>query len=187
MFVDTDSLGTAVASAVAEYFALQQGIDFAGVVLVAPFTDVATLVLRYAIKGIVPILSPLRGYPPLQQWFTNQVLDTWETKQRLARLVQSSQIVNLVMIHAKNDVEIPWSNTEALFYAVVNATSATGMSLAEIEGVTEHVDLMPAGWRDTWKTVGISGGLKRIAKIISPYGGQLQNAICCKLVANAPA
>lgn len=166
------SLGTAVASAVAEYFSTNREVDFAGVVLVAAFTDLPSLVLKYAIKGVIPILSPLRTYPRLQRWFTRQVVDTWQTEARLTNLVQTSKHLNLAMIHAKNDIEISWRNTEHLFQAVANATSSSGMAIADIDSVKNHVDLGMGGWQNTWTTESSTGALKRIKEIIVPYGGE---------------
>lgn len=57
------SLGTAVATAVAEHFVVEEGLEFRGVVLVAGFSDLPTLLTTYAIGGVIPILSPLRPYP----------------------------------------------------------------------------------------------------------------------------
>ncbi len=60
------SLGTAVSLTVMEYYALKSPpVVFAGTILVAPFTDVATLVATYRVAGSVPILSPLARFPLL--------------------------------------------------------------------------------------------------------------------------
>ncbi|KAL4869416.1 hypothetical protein BDV12DRAFT_167730 [Aspergillus spectabilis] len=126
------SLGTAVSAAVAERFifgsrdptAIQPAIKdpepFAGVILLASFSNLPNLIESYSIKGITPpILSPLRGYPRIQNWARSHILDRWDTTARVARLtgVNSTLDANsaytekgldLVIIHAQNDVEIPW-------------------------------------------------------------------------------
>lgn len=164
------SLGTAVAAAVAEHFAVTSQIEFAGIVLVAPFSDIPTLLLTYSIGGFVPILSPLKPYPKLQKLFLRYVRDTWNTLSRLANLVRRSQRVNLYFIHSKNDFEIFWKNTEALFYATVNATSPSGLSHKQIDGVKFHEDQQEGGSVDSWN----SGGTKKISKQIVRYGGKSQ-------------
>ncbi|KAL8815429.1 MAG: hypothetical protein Q9223_005426 [Gallowayella weberi] len=85
------SLGTAVAVAVAEHFVRVSQIEFAGIVLVAPFSDLSTLLLTYSIKGLLPILSPLRPYPKLQRFFSDYLRDKWETSARIANLVRKSR------------------------------------------------------------------------------------------------
>jgi abhydrolase domain-containing protein 12 len=58
------SLGTAVSIAVSEHFALQfPPVLFAGMVLVAPFVDVMTLMSTYCVAGTVPIVGSLARFP----------------------------------------------------------------------------------------------------------------------------
>ncbi|CBF75281.1 hypothetical protein AN3833.2 [Aspergillus nidulans FGSC A4] len=127
------SLGTAVSAAVAERFAfgspdptaiqpaLTDPEPFAGIILLASFSNLPNLIESYSLKGITPpILSPLRGYPRIQNWARRHILDTWDTAGRVARLtgvncslVQANPAfaekgLDLAIIHAKNDVEIPW-------------------------------------------------------------------------------
>ena len=172
------SLGTAVAAAVAESFATGEDRNaLAGVILVAPFTDLPSLLLTYAIGGIVPILSPLRPYPPLQRFFSRYVVDTWQTSSRLTSLIKSSSKLNLVIIHAKDDFEIPWKHSEALFYAAARATAEETMSLWEIDSEKEHEDLGASGWRDTWSTASRNGGVVRIVQQIVRNGGEQDDLI----------
>ena len=171
------SLGTAVTTAVAETFVKSRNVEFAGVVLAASFTDLPNLVLRYTIKGIIPILSPLRPYPRLQKWLSGRILDTWQTEKRIANLVRSSKQLNLVMIHAKDDIEIPWQHTEKLFQAAANATSSTGMDVADIESVKRHLNLGSGGWENSWIVEGPTGKLKKIKEVIVLHGGMLRTGI----------
>ena len=166
------SLGTAVATAVAEHFTKTRKVEFAGLVLVAAFTDLPALVLKYAIKGVIPILSPLRPYPRIQQWLTRHISDTWETKVRLAELVRSSRQLNLVMIHARDDMEISWQNTDNLFHIATNATTPSGMAITDLDSVKNHLDLGSAGWQNTWITEGSTGLLKKIKQIVVLHGGK---------------
>lgn len=99
------SLGTAVSTAVALYFAdpnshlvplavrdAQPGLGpigtaspttFAGVVLAAPFNSIPTLLLTYRIGGLLPLLLPLRPLPFVAQLLTARVADKWPTAERL--------------------------------------------------------------------------------------------------------
>lgn len=167
------SLGTAVATAVAEHFVAENQVEFSALVLVAAFTDIPTLIMSYSIGGIVPILSPMRPYPLLQSFFAKRVQETWNTNERLASLVQKSDNVDLTLIHSRNDFDIPWQHSENLFYTAVNATSEAGMTLRQIGSTKMHSDLGDAGWTSTWAAAGkIKGSSKNIRLQIVRHGGQ---------------
>ena len=128
------SLGTAVTAAVAERFAfgspdpnaLQPAIKnaepFAGVILLASFSSLPSVIESYSFKGLTPpMLSPLMGYPRFQKWVMSHIMDRWDTAARVARLAginssepdasglqYSHKNLDLTIVHAKNDVEIPW-------------------------------------------------------------------------------
>lgn len=167
------SLGTAVATAVVEHFAVQRGVEFAGVVLVAAFSDLPTLTLTYAIGGVIPLLSPLRPYPTLQNFFARRILDTWQTSTRLANVVRNSGNIDLTLIHARNDFEISWKHSDALFYSAANATGGEGLTFKQIDGVKTHQSLGDAGWINTWTAAGErNGDMKKIRQEILEGGGK---------------
>ncbi|KAI1823026.1 alpha/beta-hydrolase [Xylaria intraflava] len=121
------SLGTAVTSGVVEYFAARQ-VEFAGVILVAGFSNVPTLLSSYKGAGFIPILSPLRPVPPLLRLFQGFIVDKWDSARRLANAVRLTQTkLHLTIIHAENDLEIPCHESDALFKSAANAT--TGQAL----------------------------------------------------------
>ncbi|KAH9892155.1 alpha/beta-hydrolase [Xylariomycetidae sp. FL2044] len=116
------SLGTAVTSAVAEHFA-NQGVEFAGVVLVAGFSSLPTLLSSYAAAGFIPVLSPLRAIPPVLRFFQGFVVDKWYSADRLAHLVRLTRTrLRLSIIHAKDDIEIPCHESDRLFRSAAAAT-----------------------------------------------------------------
>ena len=163
------SLGTAVTAAVAEHFATSSPrVEFAGVILVAAFTDLPTLLLTYAIGGIFPVLSPLRPYPALQRFAVSHAKDTWNTSQRLQHYVRASRKVRLYLIHAKNDFEIQWQHSEALFYVTTNATSSEGLTRQQIDKAKTTIHTGDGGSINTWN----AGGTKVIREEIVPYGGK---------------
>lgn len=162
------SLGTAVATAVAEHFALAEGVEFAGLVLVAAFEDVPSLMLTYAIGGVVPILSPLRPYPVLQQFFQRHIQETWYTGARLERFIRSSRKVNLQLVHARNDFDIPYRHSEMLFRRAANATSEEGLTTKEIDGGKMTRELGEGGWVWEWD----AGRTKKIRLEVVRYGGE---------------
>lgn len=168
------SLGTAVTTAVAERILFERQIEFAGVILVAGFSDIPTLMLSYSIGGIIPVLSPLKPYPVLQTFFANRIQETWQTGHRLANLVRYSKNIDLTLIHSRNDFDIPWKHCDALFYLAANATSEQGMTLKQMDQAKTHIDLGKAGWINTWTAAGRDNiGTRRIRQEIVSYGGKL--------------
>lgn len=162
------SLGTAVVAAVADHFVRVSRIEFAGVVLIATFSDIPTLLLTYSVRGFIPILSPLKPYPALQKLVLRYVKDTWQTSTRVTSLVRKSQNVNLHLIHSKNDFDIFWKHSESLFYTAANATTSSGMSFKQIDAVKFRQDLGEGGSIESWN----AGGTKKISKEIVRYGGK---------------
>ncbi|KAL3465523.1 Alpha/Beta hydrolase protein [Aspergillus heterothallicus] len=147
------SLGTAVSAGVAERFifgspdptaaqpAIKDPEPFAGVILLASFSSITSVIESYSVKGITPpLLSPLRGYPWLQNWARSHILDRWDTGARVARLTgvnstldagsaYAEKSLDLAIIHAKNDVEIPWYEGRRVWAA------ATGEGRKDVPGV----------------------------------------------------
>ena len=147
------------------------GIEFKGIILVAGFSDIPTLMLTYAVGGIIPILSPMKQYPTLQKFFKGQIQETWLTADRLRHIVRISKSLNLYLIHAKDDFDIPWQHCDTLFYAAANATSAQGMTMKQIDAVKKHQDLGEAGYANSW-TAGVGeSGMVRIRQDIIKRGG----------------
>jgi len=163
----SQSLGTAIASAVASHFINQSPkTEFAGIVLCAPFVDAPTAFQNYSIGGILPLLAPLRVLSPLRNWFSRQFPDPWNTSQRVRNLVKKSDRLRLTLVHATNDMTVPPSQTDQLFYAAVAATKDGGLTNQDIDQRREVIDLGDGGWTHSWKS-----GDKIIRKDILRYGG----------------
>ena len=99
------------------------------------------MVLSYKIKGILPILSPLRPYPYLQSLLCRYIVDKWDSAARLAELVRVTSFfssaakpsgseanghLRIQILHARDDVEISWKQGEALFQAAIEAEAEVG-------------------------------------------------------------
>ena len=166
------SLGTAVATAVAEHFVVNEGIEFKGVVLVAGFSDLPTLMTTYAIGGVIPILSPLRPYPLLQQFFARNIQETWFTARRLANLVRKSKNLALRIIHSQNDFEIVWTHSNTLFTVAANATIDNGLTQKDIDTLKVHQDRGEYGWTNSWMTVKEDSGRISLRQDITRHGGK---------------
>lgn len=91
------------------------------------------------------MLSPLVGYPRLQSWLVGRIVDTWNTSARVARLAgvgptaeldagngYAGKGLDLVIVHALNDVEIPWYEGRLVW------TAATGGDLEDSPGRVVH-------------------------------------------------
>ncbi|KAK5110260.1 hypothetical protein LTR62_006113 [Meristemomyces frigidus] len=151
MLILGQSLGTAVCSAVALHFADPQNsliaaevrnlrpaqyktpTAFAGVVLVAPFSSLPSLMLTYRIGGLLPILLPLRPFPWLATRLTSTMADKWLSAERLEAYYHSlsnntsllsavernvkgvnRSMGSLQLVHSRRDMDIPYHQTETI-------------------------------------------------------------------------
>ena len=110
-------------------------VVFAGVVLAAPFNSVPTLLSTYRIGGLLPILLPLRPFPWLSNMLTSQMVDKWLTAERLTSYYDALQghsalsgnnggMGSLQVIHALNDADIPYHQTEMICRKMLGQRSA---------------------------------------------------------------
>jgi pimeloyl-ACP methyl ester carboxylesterase len=118
---------------------------FAGVILVAPFSSLPSLLLTYRLGGLVPILGPLRPFPGIGSALTSRMTDKWPTAKRLAAyyrafaaqpdLLRSSAgqdgrgsergMGTLQLIHAKTDMDISYHQTEMICAEVFGHDAAS--------------------------------------------------------------
>ncbi|KAF7559683.1 hypothetical protein G7046_g4475 [Stylonectria norvegica] len=119
------SLGTAVVSGVAEKYVLQ-GVEFAGITIVAGFSDLVSLLTGYRIGGIFPVLAPFRAWPQLLALFNSFIVEKWHSADRLANIVRHTKTrLRINLIHARNDGDIPYTEDDKLFRAAVNEAVGT--------------------------------------------------------------
>ncbi len=178
------SLGTAVTSGVAEHFA-QEGIDFAGVILVSGFSSLPTMLSHYSIAGYVPVLLPLRAWPWLLNQVLGRVVDKWASADRLRDAVRAVKErggrLRLSLIHAKNDWDIPSKEDDRLFAAAVAGTGQNDEAAdaeafaAEKERRTIHKgeNAFVATWTD---------GDVIVQQELFPYGGKFPYAPGCSVL-----
>lgn len=127
------SLGTAVASGAAEA-CVSDGIELAGVVLVAGFSNLATMLTGYRISGLVPVLGPFQWVPFTSRLLKACIYEKWPSADRLARVVkQTDSRLRLSLVHAKDDMDIPCLESDKLFKAAATATMQDGASGSEFE------------------------------------------------------
>lgn len=106
----------------AERYAVK-GVEFAGIVLVAGFSDLASLLSGYRIGGLIPLLGPFASWPAIVRLLDRFVVDKWHSADRLANIVRHTKTrLRLSLVHAKNDGDIPYTEDDKLFRAAANET-----------------------------------------------------------------
>lgn len=155
------SIGTAVTSNLLRHLASQPSpVFYAGIVLVAPFSDAETLTSTYKLVGTVPLLSPLARFPRLLKYFNSFMEDKMRSKENLADFIRISEKAkgappyDITIIHAEDDWDINWSHSEELFHCAVNATVEEGVSREALEKRKEEEKshLGAGGWTMEWKS-----------------------------------
>ena len=150
------SIGTAVAISLAHHLAMKPAPTlFAGMVLVAPFANVELLTATYKIAGVIPLLSPLAHFPRLHALLNRFIVTKWPSKDKLAEFVGQCHKMagdnpkyHVTIIHAEDDWDIPWSQSEMLYWNAVNASLPMGISYEELdkEKILNRIDLGAGGW-----------------------------------------
>jgi abhydrolase domain-containing protein 12 len=165
------SLGTAVAAAVVEHFALQ-GTEFAGLVLLSGFSGMRNLLSDFCLVGL---LSPLRIYPRLLQFFTARVRDTWQSADRIANFVRVSRRVRLYIVHSLNDPEIRPHHADELFNAAadaaIDANADGGLDQSQVEEIKQKntIDMGDGAFIRSVR-IDTDGTEKLIRQDVVPYG-----------------
>lgn len=163
------SLGTAVVSGVAERYALE-GVEFAGIVLVAGFSDLATMLGGYRIGGIIPLLGPFSAWPPFLRFIHRFVVDKWHSANRLTNIVRHTKNrLRLSLVHAKNDRDIPWTEDNKLFKAAVNESVGI-LDDREFDAWKEELTIRTS--KDAFVTTWTNGKDAVIRQELFPYGGE---------------
>ncbi|KAF2789002.1 alpha/beta-hydrolase [Melanomma pulvis-pyrius CBS 109.77] len=160
------SLGTAVATGIAHrYINLDTPIQFSGLILCAAFTNTGNAFSSYSIADILPILAPVKMIPSLQAWFSRRMRDTWETSNRLADIARRSSKFQLVLVHAEDDMTMPWNHTEELFKSTLKAAMEGAPTDDEVLEKVRVIDLGEAGRQEVWRS-----GRTSISKLIAKHG-----------------
>jgi abhydrolase domain-containing protein 12 len=154
------SLGSAVGIALSHHFASRSPpVSFAGVLLVASFSDVASLTATYRIGGLLPVLSPVAKIPKLLNFFHGFLQSTWLNKDRIADFVRrserskGSERFHITLIHAEDDTDVPCVHTKTLWRHAINSLKSKDTSdESEPEGEFTKTDLGAGGWVEERRT-----------------------------------
>ncbi|GAA6028819.1 hypothetical protein JCM8097_007410 [Rhodosporidiobolus ruineniae] len=139
------SLGTGVSAGVTARLA-DEGLSPRALILVAPFSSIASLLETYRLGNVIPILSPLRKFP----WLLNSFLRLLKTKFDTKSLIERVRCPMLIL-HAQNDPVIPFSHSrhlaETLLTPLLTSHSASSKKEA-LEGARKHLvrETKLGGW-----------------------------------------
>lgn len=152
--------------------------DFVGIVITSGFDSLPNLLKTYAIGGIVPILSPLSGYPILQSWLTSTLADTWLSAQRWTRVLAHARGstgtgLRVHIVHAKDDHEIRWQHSDLLYEGCVRGLGGDEAA-AQAKGEVGHVLSERAGWQSGAKGSAQSG---RFERVFAAPGGEVRQTV----------
>ncbi|KAG6336270.1 hypothetical protein ID866_2824 [Astraeus odoratus] len=109
------SLGTAVASKLAVSLA-DEGIRFKGLALLSPFSSLYTVVDTYCVFGFLPAMLPLTLIPGATDLYKSFLRHKFDTLSIISRVE-----VPLLVLHAKNDWDIPHMHSDILFDALLDS------------------------------------------------------------------
>ncbi|KAK4514314.1 Sorting nexin-3 [Mucor velutinosus] len=110
------SLGTGVATTLAHDMSAS-GNPPKSLILKAGYSSMTTLIFEYNLIPKLPILSPIKQFPALEKWLLSKLNHKFNSLSRI-------QDVNcpVLIVYGKHDVEIPISNSQALFRHALNST-----------------------------------------------------------------
>lgn len=114
------SLGTGIAALLASSLESQK-TPAAGIVLMAPYTDLKSLVKDFKIGGLLPVLKPI-GLIPFNSFILDKFLKTHlNTIATLPKLTKTPT----VLLHAKDDPVIPLHHSHRLFQHIASHRGKT--------------------------------------------------------------
>jgi hypothetical protein len=145
--------------------------SYAAIVLVAPFTNLPTLLRTYKIAGLFPILKPLSGYPRIANFLATKIVDVWPTLPRLLDLINASKHIHIHILHARNDADISFREAEAVFQPLQSFMLAgEGVSATEERRSIHGADRVKRG-AFAYKKVEDAKGEKCVELEVVRFGG----------------
>ena len=158
----SQSLGTGIAMGVAtEYHVVHSDRPLAGIVTIAAFTSLRSLVGAYRMGGILPLLGPLQCLPNVSDFFVRTFLraqfDSGERMKKLVEMTEGTRF-SITLVHATDDWEISHIHSRRLFEIACNGktnikeTIMSNQVLREIEdGRIRYIESSWGGHNDLQK------------------------------------
>lgn len=159
------SLGTFISTATYHEWTIRlQQAPFKALILLASFSSLTKLLDSYSIKGFTPpLLSPLTQYPYVQNWIRRRIHDKWDTASRIKEMLTLPDTkLDLSIMHAKDDWEIPYHEGYMNWLAVEEAVNGTGTF------TSTHEDLFHPEFTKSWVS---DDGAKRVRWDKVRHGG----------------
>ncbi|KAF8583341.1 alpha/beta-hydrolase [Ramaria rubella] len=103
------SLGTGVAAKLAQKL-VAENANPRGLVLVAPYSSLPTLLETYNLGGWIPLLKPLQSIPFAQGFILRFLKTRFDTRSVLPTIK-----TDIILVHAEDDFDIPSSHSTDLF------------------------------------------------------------------------
>ncbi|EGO55153.1 hypothetical protein NEUTE1DRAFT_66579 [Neurospora tetrasperma FGSC 2508] len=120
----------------------EEPMEFAGIILVAAFSSLPTMLSGYAIAGWIPVLRPLSFWPWLLDKLISRIVDKWPSAERLTRLTKSAKTdgrrLNLTLLHARDDWDIPCHEDDKLFKGAVRGLVEADLGVENQHGTGEQ-------------------------------------------------
>ncbi|KAJ7278316.1 Alpha/Beta hydrolase protein [Mycena rebaudengoi] len=113
------SLGTAIAALLAAELC-QDSINPLGLVLLAPFASLRTVLHEYYILGLFPLFKPLAMAPALARFLLGLATHAFDTLGLLPNITSS-----VLIAHAEDDEAFPHAHADMLFDAFLELIPAT--------------------------------------------------------------
>lgn len=173
------SLGTAVSTAAFHHWTrvLHRPAPRA-LILLASFSSVPSLMDSYSVKGLLPpLLSGLDYFPAwVKAWVLAHIADTWNTARRLEELWRSDVELDLSIMHARDDWEIPWREGWRNLLAVVDTRIGEFSSGPKVSCVGD-ADTMEEDGAVELMVGEAEGGMKRLRWELIKHGGHNRVAV----------
>ncbi|ODQ51173.1 alpha/beta-hydrolase [Saitoella complicata NRRL Y-17804] len=125
------SLGSAVSIAVANELA-SQGTYIRALLPICGFASLTQIVTTYRLVGFIPILSPLRVYPLIQNFIINNFLyEKWDSATRLRSFAEKTRgkDVSITIMHSVYDMDIPYASSRLLFQSAITGSLHAGQDM----------------------------------------------------------
>ncbi|KAJ7695720.1 Alpha/Beta hydrolase protein [Mycena rosella] len=108
------SLGTGVSALLSAELS-DEGISPRGVVFLSPFSSISKVLDTYSLLRVFPLMKPLAMIPWIANLVKRAIIHRFETDTLVPRIKGP-----VLIAHAENDWEIPYSHSEALFNAFLD-------------------------------------------------------------------
>ena len=153
------SLGAAVAILLSHAASeLHPPVTFAGIALVAAFSDMRTLTKTYRLEGVMPVFASVVRILQTVIFLNDHFAGMWSSAERIESFVRWCEArgteYNIVLVHARDDRNIPSSHADTLAWRAINATRILGITPGDLarEKEMRRVDAGPGGWNIEWRT-----------------------------------